>query len=209
MLSSPVIMSLCAFLTYAQAGGELSAALIFPSLTLFSYLRQPLQILPQMFGLLAESAVALERLQVLLGAKELEKAPDVVPVCIDCHSFAGAALIRWSVVQSSEYAVKVENADFSWEIPERLSENDPAAKAMNEAYLKGKKKGVSGSSSKRSGDNKKKSREPECTCISIPSTRCMRVAHSFVDGLQRCKWSSKAMLSRQLNLCRICAASIS
>ncbi|KZT07645.1 P-loop containing nucleoside triphosphate hydrolase protein [Laetiporus sulphureus 93-53] len=96
-VSLPTLASVISFIVYSLAGHSLNAANIFSSLTLFNLLRLPLMFLPLALSATADAKNAIERLR---GVFEAETQGD-------------------GQVQdpSLEVAIKVENADFTWEGP--------------------------------------------------------------------------------------------
>ncbi|KAJ3393677.1 hypothetical protein HDU92_007577 [Lobulomyces angularis] len=92
----PVFCSTLSFTIYGITR-ELKAQDIFPTLTWFGQLRFPLMFLPNVLVGIAEYRVAIERIQKLLLAPELESQPEKV---VD-----------------STYSVQIENGEFLWESP--------------------------------------------------------------------------------------------
>lgn len=95
IFSLPVAVSLFTFALFVWAGNDLTPAKAFTSISLYSVLRMPLVLLPQTIASLAQTAVSIKRIQVFLGAKELEPAP-IIP----------------SVTGRSDISIK--DANFSW-----------------------------------------------------------------------------------------------
>lgn len=70
-LSTPVIVSVATFATFVASGRPLSAADVFPALTLFMVLRQALVMLPNVVATCLEANVAVGRIETFLGLPEL------------------------------------------------------------------------------------------------------------------------------------------
>ncbi|KAJ3204167.1 hypothetical protein HDU82_006042, partial [Entophlyctis luteolus] len=92
----PVLACGFAFVAYgAINGGSLDAAAVFPALTWFSMLRFPLMFLPNIISSYADFKVALQRIEKLFMAPELDEQP--------------------AVDANAPYAVSVRNGEFIWE----------------------------------------------------------------------------------------------
>ncbi|WVQ66385.1 uncharacterized protein L199_004565 [Kwoniella botswanensis] len=75
----PTLAAILTFITYASAGHELNAAIIFPALQYFSFLRTPLAILPEVLTNLSQGWVGIGRIGDLLRAEEMESDIDISP----------------------------------------------------------------------------------------------------------------------------------
>jgi len=94
MVSSPVLVSVCTFLTYILAGNELQLAEVFTAIAYFNQLRLPLMFIVMVFAFVAESSVSLKRLQEFFDFEEMEPLPPG---------------------NDPENPVKVEHCTFEWE----------------------------------------------------------------------------------------------
>ncbi|WJX30575.1 Multidrug resistance-associated protein 9 [Trifolium repens] len=97
MLNSiPVLVTVTSFGMFTLLGGELTPARAFTSLSLFSVLRFPLNMLPKLLSQVANANVSLQRLEVLFSAEErnLQQNPPIVP---------------------GLPAISIKNGDFSWD----------------------------------------------------------------------------------------------
>ncbi|KAG1747124.1 ABC transporter [Suillus paluster] len=114
--SLPALASVLAFITYALAGYNLTAANIFTSLTLFQLVRLPLIFLPMSLSSIADAATACDRLVNVFDAETLDEA-------FVTHNDMNAA-------------VKVEDASFTWDSPPPPPE-DPKKKGKGGNIRKG------------------------------------------------------------------------
>ncbi|KAL2060532.1 hypothetical protein VTL71DRAFT_9173 [Oculimacula yallundae] len=95
-IALPVFASIVAFITFSLTGHELVVAKIFSTFALFNSLRIPLNMLPVAAGQSIEAWVSIGVIQEYLLAEEMESGKAVEP--------------------DSNYAVRVQNADFTWEV---------------------------------------------------------------------------------------------
>ncbi|CAL5201249.1 unnamed protein product [Lathyrus oleraceus] len=79
--SIPVLVTVTSFGMFTLLGGELTPARAFTSLSLFSVLRFPLNMLPNLLSQVANANVSLQRLEELFSAEErdLKQNPPIVP----------------------------------------------------------------------------------------------------------------------------------
>ena len=106
MLSAaPSFVAVLSLGVYALLGNKLTPVKVFTSLGLFNQLRFPLTFLPLLLNTLAEGNISLQRLTTFLMASELQN------------------YIESGDVESSDNAVCVENASFSWSHLEKSSAN--------------------------------------------------------------------------------------
>jgi ATP-binding cassette, subfamily C (CFTR/MRP), member 1 len=120
-MALPVYASILAFITYSATGHPLQAGNIFSSLTLFNSMRYPLMFLPRVISSTIDAWVAIQRLQGLLLADELEKP------CID---------------YDHEDAVTVDKGTFVWEMVENnVEEHEKSEKGKKGKDKKKDKKG--------------------------------------------------------------------
>ncbi|XP_027190692.1 ABC transporter C family member 12-like [Cicer arietinum] len=79
--SIPVLVTVISFGVFTLLGGELTPARAFTSLSLFSVLRFPLNMLPNLLSQVANAIVSLQRLEELFSAEErnLKQNPPIVP----------------------------------------------------------------------------------------------------------------------------------
>jgi ATP-binding cassette subfamily C (CFTR/MRP) protein 1 len=98
--TTPFLVSCATFTLYVLLSNEpLSVDLVFPALTLFNLLTQPLTQLPNVISSVIESAVASGRLKSFLTADELQ--PDAVSILP-------------AAKQYGEESVRVRGASFTW-----------------------------------------------------------------------------------------------
>lgn len=112
-ISLPIFGAMLSFITYSTTGNGLVVAPIFSSLALFNALRVPFNLLPVVIGQVADAWSALTRLEKFFLAEDHREDS------------------TWDV--DSDNAIKIDNADFTWE----SSTKSGAAKA---AEKKGAKK---------------------------------------------------------------------
>jgi len=91
----PVLASSLTYICYGLAGNKLTAGKVFSSLAFFNMLSFPLGILPMVSGQLADTFVALRRINNVISGEELDELPKIDP--------------------KSEYAVSVKDGNFYWE----------------------------------------------------------------------------------------------
>ncbi|KNE66220.1 hypothetical protein AMAG_10458 [Allomyces macrogynus ATCC 38327] len=97
----PAFVATVVFAVYYALGHELTPAVVFPALTLFSQLRLPITLLPTAFTALIDAQVAMDRITALLEADELDTCPAMI---------AGAT----DSLNTTKPAVAVDHADFAW-----------------------------------------------------------------------------------------------
>ncbi|KAL6591713.1 P-loop containing nucleoside triphosphate hydrolase protein [Neocallimastix sp. 'constans'] len=91
----PVLASSLTYIGYALAGNTLTAAKVFSTLAYFQMLSFPLGILPMVSGQLADTVVALRRINNVINGEELDELP--------------------TIDTKAEYAILVKNGNFIWE----------------------------------------------------------------------------------------------
>ncbi|CAM9113305.1 unnamed protein product [Choristocarpus tenellus] len=96
MRSSPILVALATFSAYVLTGNELNAETAFTALALFNTVSHPFHVMPKAIQLLADSKVAIKRLENFLLEKETTRGNTCTPDC---------TLLR--------PLVKVENVDFA------------------------------------------------------------------------------------------------
>ncbi|KAI0300742.1 ABC transporter [Russula brevipes] len=96
-ISIPAMASVVAFLVYAGTGHQLTASVIFSSLTLFQLLRLPLMLLPMSFSTITDARNAIGRLQECFTAELISETTERDP--------------------KLKHAVEIENASFMWDSP--------------------------------------------------------------------------------------------
>ncbi len=112
--STPILVGMVTFITYALLGNTLTPSTTFPALALFVTLRFPLNMLPQVAQGLIEARTSLKRLEAFLLAPEID--PDAVD----------------SSPQVDESpSIVVENASLSW------GSNEPMLHELNFAVHRG------------------------------------------------------------------------
>jgi hypothetical protein len=92
----PIFVTVFTFLVYVALGNQLTASVAFTSLSLFSVLRMPLIMLPQVINQAIQTSVALGRLQKMLTSDALS----------DDGGIAKAS--------KGENAIVVEKSDYKW-----------------------------------------------------------------------------------------------
>jgi len=92
----PVFASSVTYIAYGLAGNKLTAAKVFSSLAFFNMLSFPLGILPMVTGQLADTVVALRRINNVIGGEELDELPEIDPKAKD--------------------AISVKDGNFFWEV---------------------------------------------------------------------------------------------
>ncbi|KAJ3351385.1 hypothetical protein GGF32_004313 [Allomyces javanicus] len=97
----PAFAATAVFAVYYALGHELTPAVVFPALTLFSQLRLPITLLPTAFTTLIDAKVAMDRISALLVANELDDCPAMMTSGADSLNLA-------------QPAVTVSQADFEW-----------------------------------------------------------------------------------------------
>jgi ABC-type multidrug transport system fused ATPase/permease subunit len=105
----PVLASSLTYIGYALAGNKLTAAKVFSTLAYFEMLSFPLGILPMVSGQLADTVVALRRINNVINGEELDELPIIDP--------------------KAEYAISVKDGNFHWEAKkEKNSESETDSK---------------------------------------------------------------------------------
>ncbi|KAG0351394.1 hypothetical protein BGZ54_003269 [Gamsiella multidivaricata] len=94
-LTVPVIAATLTFVAYSLTGHELSADIVFSSLSLFNIMRMPLMIFPQVVSAMVDALVSIRRIEEMLLAGELEELPPMDP--------------------DAEFAISVTNGVFMWD----------------------------------------------------------------------------------------------
>lgn len=97
MQTGPLLMGLLAFIVLGLTSSGFSPSKIFSALTLFNLLRMPLLLFPMTLAFWSDANIGLQRIQSFLLAEELSSEPEYV--------------------QTNDFALKVTDADFSWEKP--------------------------------------------------------------------------------------------
>ena len=73
--STPILVSLAAFVAYSLLGHELTADKAFPALALFNLLRFPILVIPMQIQNLINGSVSLKRMQAYMDAEEAAPNP--------------------------------------------------------------------------------------------------------------------------------------
>ena len=73
--STPILVSLAAFVAYSLLGNELTADKAFPALALFNLLRFPILVIPMQIQNLINGSVSLKRMQAYMDAEEAAPNP--------------------------------------------------------------------------------------------------------------------------------------
>ncbi|OUM67296.1 hypothetical protein PIROE2DRAFT_40198 [Piromyces sp. E2] len=114
----PVLASSITYICYAVAGNTLTAGKVFSSLAFFNMLSFPLGILPMVSGQLADTVVALRRINNVISGEELDELPKIDP--------------------NSEYAISVKDGNFYWETKkekeDEKEDNTDKKKSSSENY---------------------------------------------------------------------------
>ncbi|RKP02372.1 hypothetical protein CXG81DRAFT_10852 [Caulochytrium protostelioides] len=112
---TPFLVTVFTFLTFVmiEDPGELTSDKIFVSVSLFSLIRFPLAVLPDVISSIVEATVSFQRLQTYLLAEELDtRAVERLPEIVDTADRVGA---------NGKLAVlQVTSADFAWSHDRRL-----------------------------------------------------------------------------------------
>lgn len=120
-ITIPVFATILAFVTYSLTGHDLSPGPIFSSLTLFNLLRMPLMFLPLVFSSMTDAQVALNRIQDMLSAEEIDVE--------DSRSHDTSV--------DSDAAIHVAMGDFYWE-QDMIDPNDEFKKTTGKKVPKSK-----------------------------------------------------------------------
>ena len=94
--SIPIAVTFTTFLVYVAAGNQLTAAVAFTALSLFSVLRMPLMTLPNSINSAIQAGVSLDRIQGLLSADTLKDEGELAPAV------------------SGQTAIRVEKSNYNW-----------------------------------------------------------------------------------------------
>ncbi|XP_014663259.1 PREDICTED: multidrug resistance-associated protein 7-like [Priapulus caudatus] len=123
--TTPVLISILTFSTYALMGNKLTAAKVFTSLALFNMLIAPLNAFPWVINGLMEAWVSLERVQAFLRLTDLQLSSYYSPMIVH-----GA---------DKDKVVSIRNGAFRWS-HEKLTSYSPGADELtasnNEDYLR-------------------------------------------------------------------------
>ena len=119
----PIFMSLVAFIVLAATGGDLTPENVFSALVLFNLLRFPLMQVPFVGGMLADAMVSKRRIEDFLLSDEISDQPQQLA--------------------NSQYAVSIDNGDFTWEtvLQDRTDDEQDKGKGQGKGKGKGKGKG--------------------------------------------------------------------
>ncbi|KAI4303677.1 hypothetical protein MLD38_039277 [Melastoma candidum] len=101
--SIPVVVTVTSFGTFTWFGGDLTPAIAFTSLSLFSILRFPLNMLPNLLSQVVNANVSIQRLEELLLAEERVLVPN-------------------PPLEPGKPAISIRDGSFSWDSkPEKLT----------------------------------------------------------------------------------------
>lgn len=70
--AGPVLVALASFSSFTLLGGQLTASVAFPALTLFNILRFPVMMFPNQIMNLVNARVALKRVQSFMEVRAFE-----------------------------------------------------------------------------------------------------------------------------------------
>eukprot|EP00301_Raphidiophrys_heterophryoidea_P005475 c12292_g1_i1.p1 GENE.c12292_g1_i1~~c12292_g1_i1.p1 ORF type:complete len:1600 (+),score=427.88 c12292_g1_i1:315-4802(+) len=99
----PVLVTVLTLTVYSFVGNELTASVAFTSLTLFSVLRNPLFVLPDLIISIANTQVSLVRLEKCLLPRDGDEIESRSNITADCNA-------------DDEIAIRLgEDAKFSWD----------------------------------------------------------------------------------------------
>ncbi|KAJ3101164.1 hypothetical protein HDU97_001630 [Phlyctochytrium planicorne] len=104
----PAFAAIATFGVFSTTGGTLDAPRVFSSLALFNVLRIPCLLIPIMATELTDAKVALDRLNAIMTADELDSPPKFLP-------------------SGEPNAIEVDDAEFKWEVDGKLMEDDAVA----------------------------------------------------------------------------------
>lgn len=101
--SLPVLASVLSFVTYSLSGHELTASVIFTSLTLFQLLRMPLMFLPMSLSAAVDAKNAIDRINGVFEA-ELLAETQAVNMGLDAALDVQGAQFQWDGAPPAEVA---------------------------------------------------------------------------------------------------------
>eukprot|EP00026_Physarum_polycephalum_P000464 Phypoly_transcript_00465.p1 GENE.Phypoly_transcript_00465~~Phypoly_transcript_00465.p1 ORF type:complete len:1411 (+),score=128.73 Phypoly_transcript_00465:182-4414(+) len=119
--STPLFVAATSFAIFVLRGGDLTAEIAFPAIALFSILRFPMNMLPNVISGLIEARVSLIRVQKFLLNDEID------PNAVEHKNEAGLA-------------IKIHNGDFRWAV-----EGTPTLQEINMTVPQGQLVAVVGS----------------------------------------------------------------
>ena len=115
-ISTPALASVVAFLVYAGSGHQLTADIVFSSLTWFQLLRLPLMMLRRLRYLWSGAHCVLILSVVALSLSTITDAHNAIGRLQECFT---AELVTETLVQDPnlKHAVEIDNASFTWDGP--------------------------------------------------------------------------------------------
>ncbi|KAI9352529.1 P-loop containing nucleoside triphosphate hydrolase protein [Zopfochytrium polystomum] len=117
---APTLMPIVGFIVWVKkfaAAQVLDPAVIFPALSLYQILTEPLFQLPQIAGDVVQIAVSYGRIRSFLIASEVE------PLALLPSTSSVSPQVHVTDVESQEYAISIRNATFKWEAVEPFFRN--------------------------------------------------------------------------------------
>lgn len=110
--ASPILVTIVSFLWYTKmAHNELNAATAFTSIVLFGMLKEPLNVIPEVFMAIVEARVSLRRVEAFLGEDETPKFDRK-------RKKNSRRTAAWGVGadNAEEIVVGFRNAEFKWHL---------------------------------------------------------------------------------------------
>ncbi|ORX52502.1 hypothetical protein BCR36DRAFT_324258 [Piromyces finnis] len=140
----PVLASSVTYICYAVAGNKLTAGKVFSSLAFFNMLSFPLGILPMVSGQLADTVVALRRINNVISGEELDELPKIDP--------------------NSEFAISVKDGNFYWETKkedEKTTDDENKKDKKNKKKTSKKEKDITETSEQKNNSDEKDANDQE------------------------------------------------
>lgn len=111
--SAPILVSVISFLTYAAQGHKLTVGIAFTALTLFNYIRVPLNVIPTWIVQILQTGVALNRVATFLDEEEVNEQVSSLK-----KDFSSAS--SQDQLQNEHEGLGIESGSFKWnEVPEQ------------------------------------------------------------------------------------------
>ncbi|TFK50258.1 P-loop containing nucleoside triphosphate hydrolase protein [Heliocybe sulcata] len=126
---SPVLITLISFFTYVALGNQLNVSTAFTALALYAMIRDPMNIIPIWLLQIADTTVALRRIETYLnedevdgGVSSLEEAGDTVAAQRGLAIIEGT--FKWNEVEQSPEVVTAQARDHIESTNEGTGETD-------------------------------------------------------------------------------------
>ncbi|KAJ5476818.1 ABC multidrug transporter [Penicillium sp. IBT 31633x] len=130
-VSLPIFASMLAFIVYSVSGHELTAALVFSSLSIFNSLRVPFNLLPVVIGQLTDAWTSTRRVQEYLLAEDQQE--------------------EFILDANAPLAIETQMASFSWEQINVAGEDQQDKKSKKDRKREQKEKSEKSSTPSASG----------------------------------------------------------